>query len=323
MANKLYVSPSRDGWRNLAVDEYFLDTIGSGDMLLYFYVNGNAVIIGRGQNPWAECNLAAMELDCVQLVRRITGGGAVFHDAGNLNFSFIAGEKVYDVQRQLGMILRAVRALGIPCEFSGRNDLLADGRKFSGNAFCARGHVRQHHGTLLISADLSRLQNYLNVDPRKLQAKGAKSVRSRVCNLSEFLPDLTCERMLAALKDAYRTEYGAYEEIATENLDEAAIEPYVRKQASPEWRLGQTPRFDLEIENRFPWGNIQLLLTLRHGRVAALDVYTDANDADLADEVKRRLLNVPYGEEPLSAALADSERAELWDLARFIREQVL
>ena len=129
--------------------------------------------------------------------------------------------------------------------------------------------------------------------------------------------------MLAALKDAYRTEYGAYEEIATENLDEAAIEPYVRKQASPEWRLGQTPRFDLEIENRFPWGNMQLLLTLRHGRVAALDVYTDANDADLADEVKRRLLNVPYGEEPLSAALADSERAELQDLARFIREQAL
>ena len=122
MSSKLYISTTPDGWRNLGVDEYFLDTLGPDDIILYFYINGNAVIIGRGQNPWAECNLAAMDRDGVQLVRRITGGGAVFHDAGNLNFSFIAGERIYDTDRQFGMILSAVRALGIPCEFSGRND---------------------------------------------------------------------------------------------------------------------------------------------------------------------------------------------------------
>ncbi len=319
MANRLYVSPSPDGWRNLAVDEYFLDTIGPGDVMLYFYVNANAVIIGRGQNPWSECNLAAMERDGVQLVRRITGGGAVFHDAGNLNFSFIAGEDVYDVHRQLNLILRAVRALGIPCEFSGRNDLLADGRKFSGNAFCARGHARQHHGTLLIDADLSRLQNYLNVDPRKLKSKGAKSVRSRVCNLREFAPGLTRDAMLAALKDAYRAEYGEYTELTEAELDAEAIEPYVEKQASDAWRLGNTPRFDVEIENRFAWGNAQLLLTLRHGRVDALDVYTDANDAELPGEVKARLLGVPYGAAPLADALASSEREEVRELAAYVR----
>ena len=132
--NKLYVSPTGDGWHNLGTDEYFLEHIAPEDMLLYFYINRNAVIIGHGQNPWVECNLEAMRRDDVQLVRRITGGGAVFHDEGNLNFSFIAGEKVYDVQRQLGMILSAVRALGIPCDFTGRNDLVVDGRKFSGNA---------------------------------------------------------------------------------------------------------------------------------------------------------------------------------------------
>lgn len=319
MSNKLYVSPSPDGWRNLAVDEYFLDTIGSGDVMLYFYVNANAVIIGRGQNPWAECNLAAMERDGVQLVRRITGGGAVFHDAGNLNFSFIAGEDVYDVRRQLNLILRAVRALGIPCEFSGRNDLLADGRKFSGNAFCARDRARQHHGTLLIDADLSRLQNYLNVDPRKLKSKGAKSVRSRVCNLRQFVPELTREGMLAALKEAYRAEYGEYVELSPFDLDEAAIAPYEDKQASDAWRLGNTPRFDVEIENRFAWGNAQLLLTLRHGQVDELDVYTDANDAELADEIRGRLLGAEYGAGPLADALAGSERSELRELAEYIR----
>ena len=323
MGNQLYVSTTLDGWRNLGVDEYFLDTLGPDDIILYFYINGNAVIIGRGQNPWAECNLAAMDRDGVQLVRRITGGGAVFHDEGNLNFSFIAGERIYDVERQLGMILRAVQALGIPCEFSGRNDLLADGRKFSGNAFCTRGHLRQHHGTLLINADLSRLQNYLNVDPRKLQAKGVKSVRSRVCNLSDFAPGLTCERMLAALKDAFRAEYGDYRELRTEDLDAAAITPYVEKQASAEWRLGQTPRFDLEIENRFPWGNVQLLLTLRHSVVEALDVYTDANDAELAGDIRARLLGVSFGSASMAEALMRSDKEQLRDVAGFLLEQNL
>ena len=133
MANKLFISPSTDGWRNLAMDEYFIDTIGPEDMLLYFYINRSAVIIGRGQNPWAECNLEAMRRDDVQLVRRISGGGAVFHDEGNLNFSFIAGEEIYDVQRQLGMIMNAVRSLGIECDFTGRNDLVAEGKINSGS----------------------------------------------------------------------------------------------------------------------------------------------------------------------------------------------
>lgn len=161
--NYLYVSPSPSGWDNLALDEYFLDHLSEDDFLLYFYINANAVIIGRNQNPWAECRLKAMEEDGVQLVRRITGGGAVFHDCGNLNFSFIAGEKRYDVERQFDLILRALQKLGIPCEFSGRNDLLSEGRKFSGNAFCTRKNIHQHHGTLLVSADLSRLNNYLSV----------------------------------------------------------------------------------------------------------------------------------------------------------------
>ncbi|MBP3652835.1 MAG: lipoate--protein ligase [Clostridia bacterium] len=319
MGNKLYISGSGDGWRNLAVDEYFIDTLGEEDILLYFYINTNAVIIGRGQNPWAECNLSAMERDGVQLVRRITGGGAVFHDAGNLNFSFIAGEKIYNLERQLGMILNAVRSLGIPCDFSGRNDLLADGRKFSGNAFCQRGSIRQHHGTLLLNADLTRLQNYLNVDPRKLQAKGAKSVRSRVCNLSEYVPGLNCERMLGALIKAFREEYGEFETLS--DVDEAAVAPYIQKQQSEEWRLGKTPRFDLEIENRFSWGNVQMLLTLRQSRVDELDVYSDAIDVDLIQEVHDRLVGVKFSSSAMADALLSSEKPQIRELAEFVRRQ--
>ena len=123
MATYFYVSPSRDGWRNLATDEWLIDHLAPDDLILYFYINQNAVIIGKNQNPWKECDIPAMDRDGVQLVRRITGGGAVFHDEGNLNFSFIAGKERYDTDRQFGMILQAVRALGIPAELTGRNDM--------------------------------------------------------------------------------------------------------------------------------------------------------------------------------------------------------
>lgn len=317
--NYLYVSDTGNGWKNLAVDEYFLDHVGPEDMLLYFYINKNAVIIGRGQNPWAECNLAAMERDEVQLVRRITGGGAVYHDSGNLNFSFIAGEAIYDVPRQLGMIMSAVRALGIECDFTGRNDLLAEGRKFSGNAYCRRKKIHQHHGTLLVKSDLSRLQNYLNVDVRKLQSKGVKSVRSRVCNLSEFAPELSCESLLESLKEAFRAEYGEYA-VLTEP-DAEALAPYLKKHTSDAWRLGETPRFDVEIENRFSWGSVQLLLTLRKGAVVDVRVFSDALDAELPEEIISRLTGVAYGAESMSDALMESEKEQVRELACWLKNQ--
>lgn len=323
MRNLWYVSPTQDGWQNLAMDEWFLDHLGPEDMLLYFYVNRNAVIIGKNQNPWKECDLGAMDRDGVQLVRRITGGGAVYHDSGNLNFSFIAGEGRYDVQRQLNLILEAVRAFGIPCDFSGRNDLLADGKKFSGNAFCARGAIRQHHGTLLLRSDLGRLQNYLQVDPRKMKAKGISSVRSRVCNLSEFTPDVTIESMLQAIRQAFAVHYGPVEDVALTQEDLAQMAPYYEKQRSWQWRLGKTPAFDLELDPRFPWGGVQLLLTLQNGHVKQAEVYSDAMDVDLAEELRTRLTGCRFGSGPLHAALIVSPKAQIRDVAQFLLEQQL
>ena len=323
MRNLWYVSPSPDGWQNLAMDEWFLDHLGPEDFMLYFYVNQNAVIIGKNQNPWKECDLAAMERDGVQLVRRITGGGAVFHDAGNLNFSFIAGAGRYDVERQFTLICEAVRSFGIPCEFSGRNDLLADGRKFSGNAFCARGGMRQHHGTLLLRADLGRLQNYLQVDPRKIKAKGVSSVRSRVCNLSDFTPEVTVKTMLAAIRQAYGRMYGQVEDFAPTPEQVAQVVPYYEKQSSWQWRLGKTPAFDLELDPRFPWGGVQMLLTLRDGRVEQADVYSDAMDAELADELRSRLTGCRFGSGPLHDALMRSEKEQVREVAAYLLEQKL
>lgn len=323
MRNYWYVSKSNDGWQNLAMDEWFLDHLQPDDLILYFYINRNAVIIGKNQNPWKECDLAAMERDGVQLVRRITGGGAVYHDMGNLNFSFIAGSERYDVQRQLNVILQAVRSFDIPGEFSGRNDLLADGKKFSGNAFCARGALRQHHGTLLLRSDLGRLNNYLQVDPRKLKAKGVSSVRSRVCNLSEFTEDVTLETMLAAIRRAYEGEYGSSEDFVFGPEQVAGAVPYYDKQQSWQWRLGRTPVFDLEVDTRFAWGGVQLLLTLREGRVDNVEAFSDALDADLSEELRSRLTGCCFGSRAMYEALRPSQKEQIRDVAQWLLEQNL
>ena len=320
MGARLFVSTSGDGWRNLAVEEYLMDTVGPDDATVCFYVNDRAVIIGRNQNPWAECRLDRMEADGVQLVRRISGGGAVYHDRGNLNYSFIMGKRRYDVGAQMSLVLGAVRALGIQAGFSGRNDLLADGRKFSGCAFCARGDARLHHGTLLVNADLDRLRNYLNVDARKLNAKGVRSVRARVCNLSELVPGLDVDTVRAALLEACRSAYGGCEILAEADLDTAALAPYIEKQRSAEWRLGQTPRFDYEISPRFDWGGVQLLLRLRSGRIESLDVFTDANDAALAQRIRDRLAGVDFDFRAMSRAVRACETPQTDALADYLLE---
>lgn len=289
-----YFSPTGDGWENLAADEYFLDHLTPEDFLLYFYVNRKAVIIGRNQNPWRECNTAAMDRDGVQLVRRCTGGGAVYHDSGNLNFSFITGKAYYDVDRQSRLLLDGLRALGIPAERNGRNDLTVLDRKFSGHAFCQRGEMCQHHGTLLLNTELGAMQNYLTVSPEKLRAKGVSSVRARVCNLTELVPELTVDSVAAALRRACEAVTGPLTPLTLTEETREKIAPYLAKQRSWEWRMGKSPVFDFSAGKRFSWGEAQLCMNVSGGIVTEAALYTDALDPELPETLKALLLGRRY-----------------------------
>lgn len=239
MSNYIYSAPTGDGWLNLARDGYFLENNKKGDVILYFYVNKNAVIIGRNQNAWKECNIANMDADGVQLVRRHSGGGAVFHDNGNLNFSFITDEKHYDLNRQMRVILNAVSKLGLKAELSGRNDITVDGKKFSGNAFSLAKGNRSHHGTILVNADLTKLSNYLCVSKEKMRSKGIDSVRARVCNLCELSSGLTVEAMRRLVIESFIEEYGAASEYVFDGTALAEVEERRERLASWEWRFGK------------------------------------------------------------------------------------
>lgn len=304
MSNYIYSAPTGDGWLNLARDGYFLENNKKGDVILYFYVNKNAVIIGRNQNAWKECSIANMDADGVQLVRRHSGGGAVFHDNGNLNFSFITDEKHYDLNRQMRVILNAVSKLGLKAEMSGRNDITVDGKKFSGNAFSLAKGNRSHHGTILVNADLTKLSNYLCVSKEKMRSKGIDSVRARVCNICELSSGLTVEAMRRLVIESFIEEYGAASEYVFDGTALAEVEERRERLASWEWRFGKTPQFDFETDKRFSFGDTQIYFNLRDGVIRETKVYSDCLDTELTTEIENALTGVHFRKEEIKAALS-------------------
>ncbi len=304
MSNYIYSAPTGDGWLNLARDGYFLENNKKGDVILYCYVNKNAVIIGRNQNAWKECSIANMDADGVQLVRRHSGGGAVFHDNGNLNFSFITDEKHYDLNRQMRVILNAVSKLGLKAELSGRNDITVDGKKFSGNAFSLAKGNRSHHGTILVNADLTKLSNYLCVSKEKMRSKGIDSVRARVCNICELSSGLTVEAMRRLVIESFIEEYGAASEYVFDGTALAEVEERRERLASWEWRFGKTPQFDFETDKRFSFGDTQIYFNLRDGVIRETKVYSDCLDTELTTEIENALTGVHFRKEEIKAALS-------------------
>ncbi len=294
-----------DPWRNLAKEEYLLDHVEKGECILYLWQNQNTVVIGKNQNPWRECRTELLEEEGGKLARRLSGGGAVFHDLGNLNFTFVVDRQAYDLHRQLEVILSAVRKSGIPAEFSGRNDLVAGGRKFSGNAFCFRKNSAYHHGTIMVSADMDKLTRYLQVSREKMQSKGVQSVQSRVVNLSEYQPSLTIDGMVELLMESFREIYGGNPPISydEEGMDVEVLNRLNEKYASWEWRYGESPKFDIRLETRFPWGGIEMGLNLKNGKVEKASVYSDAMDEEFIGMLPEALKGSTFHSHSLGEAV--------------------
>jgi len=294
-----------DPWQNLALEELLLQQVEDDEVILYLWQNQHTVVVGRNQNAWKECHVSKLEADGGKLARRLSGGGAVYHDLGNLNFTFIMPKPVYDLERQLSVILEAVRALGVSAEFSGRNDILAEGRKFSGNAFYHGQRASYHHGTLLVSVDMAVLPTYLNVPQQKMASKGVQSVRSRVINLCELIPNLTIEHTKEAMRQAFVKEYGGTGHIRSSGslASTTDFKELTAKYASWEWRLGKSPAFDTTYETRFPWGGVEIGLMVRNGHVVDAKVYSDAMEAHLWEPMAQSLVGVAYNQDTMASAL--------------------
>jgi lipoate-protein ligase A len=273
-------------------------------VILYLWQNEKTVVIGKNQNPWKECKLAELSEDGGKLVRRLSGGGAVFHDLGNLNFTFLATKENYNVEKQLEVILKAVRHLSIPAEKSGRNDITVEGRKFSGNAFFSDGVHCYHHGTILIKVDMSMLSHYLNVSREKLVSKGVASVRARVTNLTEYVPELTVDRMCCELVEALGEVYEvAPVELSMSKLQSQELQKLEEKFASWEWILGKKMEFNYSIDRRFSWGNIDLEFVVDEGRINSCRAFSDALETNYCDKLSAALNGCIFSSEAMITAL--------------------
>ena len=301
---RCYVSKETDPYRNLAMEKRLLELAQPDECILYLWQNKNTVVIGRNQNAWAECRTELLSREGGSLARRLSGGGAVFHDLGNLNFTFVMCEEHYDLAKQLSVIQAACADCGISTSLSGRNDILAEGYKFSGNAFYHHGGKAYHHGTILIDVDVEKLGRYLSPPKAKLEAKGISSVRSRVINLKQLQPTLTCETMKAHMQVAFAQVYGAeVTPLALTAEDLQIIENYAREFSQWQWLYGQRLPFQFSCQAQFAWGNIQLQFQVEGGHIAAAKVYTDAMNSELAYILENALSGCPLSLEQLRQRL--------------------
>lgn len=320
----LYQSTSFDPYYNLAVEKQLLERVSPGECILYLWQNQNTVVIGKNQNAWAECRTSLLGAEGGHLARRLSGGGAVFHDLGNLNFTFLVRDEDYDVDRQLSVIQEAVRLAGVQTERSGRNDILAEGRKFSGNAFYHQGGHAYHHGTLMVDVDKDKLQRYLSPSKAKLEAKGVASVRSRVVNLKELSPALTVEKLKEYMVRGFETVYGLQcAPILLTDKELGQIKESAKINASWDFLYGTRLPFTFECEGRFPWGGIQMQLQAKGGIITAVKVYSDAMDWQLAPTLEKALTGCWFSLDAMTAALiaalGDSDTCR--ELCQMLRNQ--
>ncbi|MCF8890472.1 lipoate--protein ligase [Priestia megaterium] len=295
---------------NLAIEEYALKHLDINETYLLFYINEPSIIIGKNQNTIEEINTKYVEDQQIHVVRRLSGGGAVYHDKGNLNFSFITkddGNSFHNFKKFTEPVVEALKKLGVNAELSGRNDLMAEGRKISGNAqFSTKGRMFSH-GTLLFDSEIENVVSALKVKKDKIESKGIKSIRNRVANISEFLEQKVTveefrEMLLRYIFDGEEniTEYKLTEK-DWETIHQISKERY----QSWDWNYGKSPKFNLQHSHRFPVGQIDVRLEVNKGKIDACTIYGDFFGVGDVEEVQGKLTGVRYEKASIEQALED------------------
>lgn len=288
-------SPSHDAYFNIALEEYLLYQYPTEDIFL-LYINAPSIIVGKFQNTLAEINLDYVEEKNIKVVRRMSGGGAVYHDLGNLNFSFhtLLGEFDFmDFSQFTAPVVKILNELNVPAKLEGRNDLLVEGRKFSGNAKLARNGKMIQHGTILFNSEMSILGDALKVNPLKFVDKAVKSNRARVINLIEYLPkDMTTDDLKEILiEEMISSNEGATIYQLTEEDLKGVSQLIEEKYSTWDWNFGFSPKYNFKNAKKIPAGFIEVHLDVeRGGKIEQAKIFGDFFASNSIEEFETLLV---------------------------------
>lgn len=305
---KCIVHQSTDPFFNIATDEYIFKHIQEDCFMLW--QNDNAIIVGKHQNALAEINLEYVKEKGIQVVRRLSGGGAVYHDMGNLNFSFTHTgtdpSKMVDFKKYTVPILEVLQNLGVAARFEGRNDLMIDGRKFSGNAEHVIGNKVLHHGTLLFASEMRDVSGALKINPLKYKDRAVKSVPKRVTNIKDHLKepislntfrDRILSHVLANFDGAHLYEFTPADLAAIQKIRD-------EKYATWEWNFGYSPKYDFQQGVRTPGGTLEVHMNVHNGVIQEIKFMGDFFNLQPIETFEAVFANVPHQEQALRALLA-------------------
>jgi lipoate-protein ligase A len=297
---------------NLAIEEYILQNFGEKDTYLLFYINEPSIIIGRNQNTIEEINTEYVDKNNIKVVRRLSGGGAVYHDEGNLNFSFITkddGESFQNFAKFTKPMVEALNKHGVPAEMQGRNDLAVEGRKISGNAmFSTKGRMFSH-GTLMLDSEIENVVSALNVRKEKIESKGIKSIRSRVANISEYLDEkITMQefkelilRYVFDVEDVAEVPRYELTEQDWKNIHKISEERYQQW----DWNYGKSPDFNIQESHKFDAGLVDVRLDVKKGIIENCKIYGDFFGIGEVKVIEDKLKGVRHNREAIEEALED------------------
>lgn len=303
---------------NLALEEYALRNFSAEADYLLFYINEPSIIIGRNQNTLEEINQEYVNEKNIHVVRRISGGGAVYHDLNNLNFSFITNhgiKSLHNFKKFTAPVIKVLRKMGLNAELKGRNDILIDNKKISGTAQFSTGKRMISHGTLLLDTDLGEVVNALNVRMTKIESKGLKSVRSRVANISDFLKE-----PIDIMKFRQLLLEGLYEE--SEPFKKYRLTPEDWKEVHQlknekydtwEWNYGSSPKFNIQRSKRFSIGEIDLRIFVEKGHISDFKIFGDFFGSEPVETLENLMKGVRYEKEDITKALKNIELKEYFN----------